>query len=137
MSELKERLGFASFTVYCTHQNRCWQRLGDATRIEQLEAEVRRINEAVLDDIAVMMSEFVDNWPQPKRVSTALALIAKTLRAALSAMPEPSVEGMREALVEARALISGTKLANEPEGAAYKRLVLDKIDATLNQGEIK
>jgi hypothetical protein len=30
-----------------------------------------------------MMSEFVDNWPQPKKVSTALALIAKTLRAAL------------------------------------------------------
>jgi hypothetical protein len=37
----------------------------------------------MLNDIAVMMSEFVDNWPQPKRVDTALKLIAKTLRAAL------------------------------------------------------
>ncbi len=32
-----------------------------------------------------MMSEFVDNWPEPKKVSTALALIAKTMRAALDA----------------------------------------------------
>jgi hypothetical protein len=38
---------------------------------------------ALLNDIAVMMSEFVDNWPNPKRVSTALKLIAKTLLAAL------------------------------------------------------
>ena len=37
----------------------------------------------LLNDIAVMMSEFVDNWPQPKKVSTALALISKTLRTAL------------------------------------------------------
>jgi hypothetical protein len=37
----------------------------------------------LLNDIAVMMSEFVDNWPQPKKVKTALALVAKTLRAAL------------------------------------------------------
>jgi hypothetical protein len=37
----------------------------------------------VLNDIAVMMSEFVDNWPNPKRLKTALALIAKTLRNAL------------------------------------------------------
>ena len=37
----------------------------------------------VLNDIAAMMSEFVDNWPEPKKVSTALALVAKTIRAAL------------------------------------------------------
>lgn len=37
----------------------------------------------VLDDIAEMMGEFVDNWPQPKKISPALALIAKTMRAAL------------------------------------------------------
>ena len=36
-----------------------------------------------LDAIAAMMSEFVDNWPQPKKINTALALIAKTMRAAL------------------------------------------------------
>jgi hypothetical protein len=38
----------------------------------------------VLADIAVMMSEFVDNWPNPKRIDTALALIAKTLRVPLA-----------------------------------------------------
>ena len=38
----------------------------------------------VLNDIGVMMSEFVDNWPQPKRLDTALALVAKTLRAAIA-----------------------------------------------------
>lgn len=38
----------------------------------------------ILDDIANMMTEFVDNWPNPKKVSTALALIAKTMRAALN-----------------------------------------------------
>jgi hypothetical protein len=37
----------------------------------------------LLNDIAVMMGEFVDNWPNPKKVSTALALIAKTIRASL------------------------------------------------------
>lgn len=40
--------------------------------------------DALLNDIAVMMSEFVDNWPHPKKVETALALIAKTMRAALN-----------------------------------------------------
>jgi hypothetical protein len=40
--------------------------------------------EALLNDIGVMMSEFVDNWPNPKRVETALALIAKTFREALN-----------------------------------------------------
>ena len=32
---------------------------------------------AVLDGIAVMMSEFVENWPEPKRIETALELVAK------------------------------------------------------------
>jgi hypothetical protein len=49
--------------------------------IERLSAETAEL----LNDIAVMMSEFVDNWPQPKKVSTALALIAKTLRTTLNA----------------------------------------------------
>ena len=40
-------------------------------------------NRETLDAIAAMMSEFVDNWPQPKKISTALALIAKTIRVAL------------------------------------------------------
>lgn len=44
---------------------------------------VARLKEALLNDIAVMMSEFVDNWPQPKKVSTALKLVAKALRIAL------------------------------------------------------
>jgi len=38
----------------------------------------------VVNDIAVMMSEFVDNWPAHKRIETSIALIAKTLRAALN-----------------------------------------------------
>jgi hypothetical protein len=41
------------------------------------------IETGALNDIAAMMSEFVDNWPQPKRFATALKLIAKTIRAAL------------------------------------------------------
>lgn len=47
---------------------------------ESIRGEMR---EEVLNDIAAMMSEFVDNWPQPKKLSTALALIAKTMRVAL------------------------------------------------------
>jgi hypothetical protein len=35
----------------------------------------------VLGDISDMMSEFVEYWPAPKKVSTAIKLIAKTLRA--------------------------------------------------------
>jgi hypothetical protein len=46
-------------------------------------AHSREVEQATLNDIATMMSEFVDNWPTPKKVSTALALIAKTIRAAL------------------------------------------------------
>jgi hypothetical protein len=51
-----------------------------------IEALTKRVAEAddVLHQIAVMMSEFVDNWPQPKRIDTAIALIAKTMRAALN-----------------------------------------------------
>lgn len=45
--------------------------------------EVEKLREEILNDIAVMMSEFVDNWPHPRRISTALALIAKAMRAAL------------------------------------------------------
>ena len=41
------------------------------------------VERETLDVIAAMMSEFVDNWPQPKKVKTALALVAKTMRAAL------------------------------------------------------
>lgn len=37
-----------------------------------------------LHQIAAMMSEFVDNWPNPKKLETALALVAKTIRAALA-----------------------------------------------------
>lgn len=49
----------------------------------RLIRERDEVREATLNDIAVMMSEFVDNWPNPKKVSTALALIAKTMRIAL------------------------------------------------------
>ena len=41
------------------------------------------VERETLDAIAAMMSEFVDNWPQPKKVKIALALVAKTMRAAL------------------------------------------------------
>lgn len=40
--------------------------------------------ETVLNGIAAMMGEFVDNWPNPKRIDTAIALIGKTLRSALN-----------------------------------------------------
>lgn len=40
----------------------------------------------VLADIAAMMSEHVENWPNPRRISTALALIDKTLAAALNSV---------------------------------------------------
>lgn len=46
-------------------------------------------DDAVLNEIAAMMGEFVDNWPKPKRVKTALALIAKAMRAALTEHPVP------------------------------------------------
>lgn len=49
-------------------------------------------SEDVLLDISVMMTEFVDNWPEPKRISTALALIAKTLRAALNENESDALE---------------------------------------------
>lgn len=38
----------------------------------------------LLGQIATTMGEFVDNWPQPKRVDTALKLIAKTMRTLLN-----------------------------------------------------
>ena len=46
-------------------------------RADNLKAD--RYN--LLNDIAVMMSKHVDNWPEPKQVKTALALISKTLDA--------------------------------------------------------
>lgn len=69
------------FRVGCT----CGVAAPACTREDQAIAiwNTRALNTALLNDIAAMMSEFVDNWPQPKKVSTALALIAKTLRAAL------------------------------------------------------
>ena len=57
-----------------------------AEALPRLTARVKELEEAQaahLNDIAMMMSEFVDNWPQPKKASTALKLIAKTLRASL------------------------------------------------------
>jgi hypothetical protein len=53
-------------------------------------------DDAVLNAIAVMMSEFVDNWPAHKKISTSLALIAKTLRAVLR--PPPTVEKLAAAI---------------------------------------
>lgn len=52
-------------------------------RLAALEAERAADKARALEAIAEMMGEFVDNWPQPKRVGTALKLIAKTMRAAL------------------------------------------------------
>ena len=48
-----------------------------------MPAPTGEVGRETLDAIAAMMSEFVDNWPQPKKVKTALALVAKTMRAAL------------------------------------------------------
>lgn len=41
----------------------------------------------VLAEIAGMMSAHVDNWPSPKKLSTAISLIDKTLAAALAVVP--------------------------------------------------
>ena len=50
-------------------------------------------NASPLKSIAVMMSEFVDNWPEPKRVETALKLIAKTMRHAVARAKELEAAG--------------------------------------------
>lgn len=55
------------------------------SRLAALEAERAAGEARVVDEIAAMMSEFVDNWPPHKKVSTSLALIAKTMQAALDA----------------------------------------------------
>lgn len=59
-----------------------WKMIEDRVTETPAQAEAQ-----LLADIAAMMGEFVDNWPQPKRVSTALKLIAKTIRTLLD--PEP------------------------------------------------
>lgn len=56
-----------------------------------IRAEERR---KVVADIATIMGDFVENWPDHKKASTSIALIAKTLKAS------------REQVLEARATIS-------------------------------
>jgi len=55
------------------------------TAAEQRGAERERgkVEQALIEELAIVMSEFVDNWPEHKKVSTSLALLAKTMRAAL------------------------------------------------------
>ena len=57
----------------------------------------------VLNDIAVMMSEFVDKWPNPKKFSTSLALIAKTMRAALTGREHTIAEADETCILRKRA----------------------------------
>src|SRR3546814_11801884 len=40
----------------------------------------------ILNNICEMMQQHVDNWPNPKKLTTAIALIDKTLKAAIAAM---------------------------------------------------
>lgn len=47
------------------------------------QCEAVKTNE-FLSLVAQTMGEFVDNWPEPKKPKTALALVAKALRAALN-----------------------------------------------------
>jgi hypothetical protein len=80
---LLDRLGsnqrFEKFGISFAAMNNAFCGAFAAHRI----AHSGEVEQATLNDIATMMSEFVDNWPTPKKVSTALALIAKTIRAAL------------------------------------------------------
>lgn len=47
--------------------------------------------ENLLSDLAIMMSKHVENWPEPKRFSTAIALLDKILSEALGkSLPEPA-----------------------------------------------
>lgn len=86
---------FQRYEIWCPHGcarinrvNEQQARIAWNTRLAALEAEraviaSTRPDSALLADIAEMMGEFVDNWPEPKRVDTALKLIAKTMRSAL------------------------------------------------------
>jgi hypothetical protein len=69
----------------------------------------------VLDDIAMMMSKHVKNWPEPKRVKTAIALIDKTLTFALR-RPLRVVEDR-----EVPGISIGTQYANGPTIAKHYR----------------
>lgn len=60
--------------------------INDATRrhaktLVDAARAMQPAEDLVLGQIAEMMDEFIDNWPEPKKVSTAIKLIAKTLRA--------------------------------------------------------
>jgi Lar family restriction alleviation protein len=66
----------------------------------------------VVNDIAVMMSEFVDNWPAHKKLETSLALIAKTMRAS-----RDEAAALRQALGEVG---NPAKLAAAIKATEYK-----------------
>lgn len=89
------------WNVRCTNSD-CGATIDPTQRSKQACAEVWNRNTfgaSILTDIGVMMSEFVDNWPKPKQIGTALALIAKTLRAALEA-PHSMTEAVTDELLE-------------------------------------
>ena len=71
--------------------------------------------EKVVEQIAEMMGEFVENWPAHKKLKTSLALIAKTLRASRAEVKSEHahIEQLEAQLAEARAEI-GRLLSAHP-----------------------
>jgi hypothetical protein len=63
-----------------------------ALRTQPQAGEVEQAEAKAVSDIAAMMSEFVDNWPKHTKLSTSLALIAKTMRAALDENEDDALE---------------------------------------------
>jgi hypothetical protein len=80
-----------------------------------------------LERIAALMGEFVDNWPRPKRFETALALVAKTLRAAIAAGTRSAETN--EDLVPSNGCRSGPKASPNPSSSEQDALreALDKL----------
>ena len=89
--------------------------------------------ERVLADIASMMSQHVENWPYPRKIDTAIALISKTLDAALTnAVPRDVAESWKakaENLSAARkeAATTITRLTEANAAQARRWSLIDQL----------
>ncbi len=69
---------------YVMDAEQCRQgQFDDLEPAKEFQREIARQRRATLTAIEEMMDEFVTNWPKPKKMKTALALIAKVIRAAI------------------------------------------------------
>lgn len=70
---------------YVMDAEQCRQgQFDDLEPAKEFQREIARQRRATLTAIEEMMEEFVTNWPKPKKMKTALALIAKVIRAAIN-----------------------------------------------------